>query len=67
MKGRQNDLDEHGKLNKEGKKYCLPPLLNQCADFMDETTEIEHMVQELGVVDTGRVQIPCYVYPKMPL
>ena len=28
MKGRQDDLDEHGKLNEEGKKYCLTYLLN---------------------------------------
>jgi hypothetical protein len=30
MKGKREDLDETGNLNKEGKNYCLPYLLNQC-------------------------------------
>jgi hypothetical protein len=34
VKGMQEDLDEHGELNEEGKKYCLTYLLNQCNDFI---------------------------------
>ena len=49
MNGRQDDLDEHKNLTEEGKKYCLTYLMNQCADFMDEMTDLEYMVQELGV------------------
>jgi hypothetical protein len=47
--GRQEDLDEHGKLNEEGKKCCLPCLLNQCKDFIEEKTDLKHILEELSV------------------
>jgi hypothetical protein len=49
MKGKREDLDETGNLNEEGKNYCLPYLLNQCKDFREEKTDLEYMVEELGL------------------
>ena len=49
MKGRRDDVDEHGNLNDEGKKYCLPYLMKQCKDFREEKMDLEYMVEELGV------------------
>ena len=46
--GKQSIMDENGILRDDAKKYSLTPLLQQCADFQNEKSDLEHLCADLS-------------------
>ena len=44
----KNDVDEDGNILPEIKPFILPLLLEQCEDFQNELTALEHLAQQLS-------------------
>lgn len=50
--GRKEDYDEEENLTEDGKKYCLTYLMENCEDFKNELTDLEHLAEELSAPKT---------------
>ena len=45
--GKKGDF-EFGELTAEGKKYALKHIINECSDFLQEKTDLEHLLEEIS-------------------
>jgi hypothetical protein len=50
--GKKEDFGQDGKLKEASQQYALSYLLQQCADFKDEKSDLEHLATELSGRDT---------------
>ena len=56
--GKKEDFGEDGKLKDENRQFVLSHLLQQCKDFKEEMSDLEHLAKELG----GRDATICIVF-----
>jgi hypothetical protein len=50
--GKKEDFGEDGKLKEASQQYALSYLLQQCTDFKNEKSDLEHLEAELSARDT---------------
>jgi hypothetical protein len=50
--GKKEDFGQDGKLKEASRQYALSYLLQQCADFKDEKSDLEHLATDLSGRDT---------------
>jgi hypothetical protein len=50
--GKKEDFGQGGKLKEASRQYALSYLLQQCTNFKDEKSDLEHLATELSGRDT---------------